>query len=224
MACRPQSSKRDHPRWGAASCLRPVARGIPELRLRWPEHRPVTRAEGWGSVSLSDGRPSQMDGLEIRLPANADQIPVARRAVADFCELYGLPAPLVEDVKLVITEACTNVVLHAYDGSRRTRMFEVRAHVEPGVLLLTVSDQGRGIGAPSMNRGLGLGLRLALQLAGGVQTREGAGGLGRGSTMRFASRSHGLESTPARCDRRCLASNRRPAALRQTRLRAAAGS
>jgi serine/threonine-protein kinase RsbW len=135
---------------------------------------------------MSDGKPSQVDGLEIRLPANADQVPVARRAVAEFCELCELPAPLIEDVKLVVTEACSNVVLHAYEGVARTHMFEVRARLEPGLLLLSVSDQGRGIGAPSVNRGLGLGLRLALQLAGGVQTREGAGGLGTRLTMRFA--------------------------------------
>ena len=78
-------------------------------------------------MSLSDGQPSQMDGLALRLPANADQVPVARRAVAEFCERCGLPAPLVDDVKLVVTEACTNVVLHAYDGSSRpARMFEVQ--------------------------------------------------------------------------------------------------
>ena len=65
-------------------------------------------------------------------------------------------------------------------------MFEVHAQSKPGTLLLSVSDQGRGIGAPSSNRGLGLGLRLALQIAGGVQTREGAGGLGTLLTMRFA--------------------------------------
>jgi serine/threonine-protein kinase RsbW len=138
-------------------------------------------------VSLSDGRPSQMDELAVILPANADQVPVARRAVADFCQRCGLPGPLIDDVKLVTTEACTNVVLHAYDGeSTPLRTFEVRAHLEPGVLLLSVSDQGRGIGAPSANRGLGLGLRLALQLAGGVHTRDGGGGLGTRLTMRFA--------------------------------------
>ena len=54
------------------------------------------------------------------------------------------------------------------------------------MLLLSVSDQGRGIGAPSTNRGLGLGLRLALQLAGGVQNAMAAAGSARGSTMRFA--------------------------------------
>ena len=100
------------------SCLRPGRRGIPVLKLRWPERGPRHASKGWGSVRMSDGQPSQVDGLELRLPANADQIPVARRAVADFCELYGLPAPLVDDVKLVVTEACTNVVLHAYEGVR----------------------------------------------------------------------------------------------------------
>ena len=100
-------------------------------------------------MSLRDGRPSQTDELALRLPATAEQVPVARRAVAEFCERCGLPAPLVDDVKLVTTEACTNVVLHAYDdSSERLRMFEVEAHVEPGVLLLSVSDQGRGICGP----------------------------------------------------------------------------
>jgi serine/threonine-protein kinase RsbW len=138
-------------------------------------------------VTLSDGRPSQMDELALSLPADADQVPVARRAVADYCERCGLPGPLIDDVKLVTTEACSNVVLHAYDDeSPLLRTFEVRAHLEPGVLLVSVSDQGRGIGAPSTNRGLGLGLRLALQLAGGVHTRDGSGGLGTRLTMRFA--------------------------------------
>jgi serine/threonine-protein kinase RsbW len=112
---------------------------------------------------------------------------VARRAIAEFCERCGLPAPLIDDVKLVVTEACTNVVLHAYEpAAAGDPTFEVRAQVESGELLVSVSDEGRGIGAPSRNRGLGMGLRLALQLAGGVQTREGAGGLGTCLTMRFA--------------------------------------
>jgi len=137
-------------------------------------------------VSASDGQPGQMNGLVLRLPAEADQVPVARRAVAEFCERSGLAAPLIDDVKLVVTEACTNVVLHAYDGHETPdATFELSAHVEEGELLVSVSDQGRGIGAPSPNRGLGLGLRLALQLAGGVQTRDAAGGLGTRLTMRF---------------------------------------
>jgi anti-sigma regulatory factor (Ser/Thr protein kinase) len=137
-------------------------------------------------VSLSDGQPSQVNGLALRLLAEADQVPVARRAVAEFCERWGMPEPLIDDVKLVVTEACTNVVLHAYDREASDeRIIDLSVHLEQGALLLSVSDQGRGIGAPSPNRGLGLGLRLALQLAGGVHTREGSDGLGTRLTMRF---------------------------------------
>ena len=138
-------------------------------------------------MSLSDGQPRQVNGLALRLPAEPDQVPVARRAVADFCALCGLPAPLIDDVKLVVTEACTNVVLHAYEGlAGATGMFDLTARLEHGSLLVGVTDEGRGIGAPSPNRGLGLGLRLALQLAGGVHTRDRDGGPGTHLTMRFA--------------------------------------
>ena len=138
-------------------------------------------------MTVSDGQPGQMNGLVVSLPADADQVPVARHAAAEYCRACGLPAPLIDDVKLVVTEACTNVVLHAYDGLPPCpRTFELSVHLEGGSLLVSVADQGRGIAAPSPNRGLGLGLRLALQLAGGVHTRDGDGGLGTRLTMRFA--------------------------------------
>jgi anti-sigma regulatory factor (Ser/Thr protein kinase) len=138
-------------------------------------------------VSLSDGQPGQINDLALRLPAEPEQVPVARHAVAEFCEQLGVPSPLIDDVKLVVTEACTNVVLHAYDRLTEAQpTFDLTARVEDGALIVVVCDQGRGIGAPSPNRGLGLGLRLALQLAGGVHTRDGDSGLGTRLTMRFA--------------------------------------
>jgi len=128
-----------------------------------------------------------MSGFELRLPAEAAQIPVARRAIAEYCARCGLPAHLVDDVKLVVTEACTNVVLHAYEGELvEEHAFEVSARVEDDAFVVTVSDQGRGLGSPSRNRGLGLGLRLALQLAGGVHTSNALAGRGTRLTMRFA--------------------------------------
>ena len=96
-------------------------------------------------MSPSDGQPSQVNGLALRLAAEPEQVPVARHAVAEFCELSACPRPLIDDVKLVVTEACTNVVLHAYDGDpAQDAMFELSAHVEQGALLVSVSDQGRG--------------------------------------------------------------------------------
>jgi serine/threonine-protein kinase RsbW len=123
----------------------------------------------------------------LRLPAEIPQIPVARRAVAEFCSASGVPAQLVDDVKLVVTEAVTNVVLHAYDDrSTEERAFDLHARVEADALLVSVSDRGRGIGAQSTNAGLGLGLRLALQLAGGIQTRAACAAGGTRLELRFA--------------------------------------
>lgn len=125
--------------------------------------------------------------MALRLPAEAMQIPVARRAVAEFCIESGMPEQLVDDVKLVVTEAVTNVVLHAYDDhSTAERAFDLAAHVEPGALLVSVTDRGRGLGARSASPGLGLGLRLALQLTGGMQTRETGDEGGTSLSLRFA--------------------------------------
>jgi anti-sigma regulatory factor (Ser/Thr protein kinase) len=138
-------------------------------------------------VSPSDGHPSHTRELALRLPAEPLQIPVARRAVAEFCSEGGIPAQLIDDVKLVVTEVVTNVVLHAYDdGSTEDRAFDLHAHLEPGELLVSVSDQGRGIGAPTVNPGLGFGLRLALQLTGGMQTGATAAKGGTRLKLRFA--------------------------------------
>jgi serine/threonine-protein kinase RsbW len=129
-----------------------------------------------------------MRDLALCLTAEAAQIPVARRAMAGFCEECGMPPQLVDDVRLVVTEACTNVVLHAYateGGTRGEQTFQITAHLEPRALVVTVTDQGRGMSAPSANGGLGLGLRLALQLAGGVHTRDAAAGHGTRLSMRF---------------------------------------
>ena len=49
-------------------------------------------------MSWSDGRPSQVEGLVRSFPAEAEQVPVARQAIADFCELCGVPAPVIDDV------------------------------------------------------------------------------------------------------------------------------
>jgi two-component sensor histidine kinase len=70
---------------------------------------------------------------------------------------------MIEDVALAVTEACTNVVRHAYPaGSGELR---VRAWREPHVVVVVVSDDGVGVDHPSANKGLGMGRRLIAELA-----------------------------------------------------------
>jgi hypothetical protein len=69
-------------------------------------------------------------------------------------------------MKVALTEACTNAVLHAYHG--QDGMLEATMAVEHGRLVLTVSDRGHGLRPlPSTGEGppLGFGLALIASLA-----------------------------------------------------------
>jgi serine/threonine-protein kinase RsbW len=122
----------------------------------------------------------------MRLPAEAPQIPVARRAVARYCLDGGMAAELVDDVKLVVTEAVTNVVLHAYDAeSSVERAFDLRALFAADELLVSVVDQGRGRGAAPASPGVGLGLRIAREMAAGMRTPAPESGTGTSVELRF---------------------------------------
>jgi anti-sigma regulatory factor (Ser/Thr protein kinase) len=71
-----------------------------------------------------------------------------------------------------VTEACTNVVVHAYPG-RVDGPLGVRATVDEATLTVVVSDQGRGILPRPDSPGLGLGLPLIATLAESLELGTG---------------------------------------------------
>jgi anti-sigma regulatory factor (Ser/Thr protein kinase) len=88
----------------------------------------------------------------------------------------------VGNVQIAVTEACSNVVVHAYDGQIGT--LEVEARYEEGQLAVWVRDFGRGITQPTQAPGLGIGLNLIASMA---DVFEAYPGFLRGTTvaMRF---------------------------------------
>ena len=52
-------------------------------------------------------------GLQIRLPAKAENVAVVRHALSGLAEQIGMDEAGLADLKTVVTEACTNVVVHA---------------------------------------------------------------------------------------------------------------
>lgn len=80
-----------------------------------------------------------------------------------FGEALELPDRVVEDLRLAVTEACTNVVRHAYDG--HDGLMDVRILPYPDHLEVAVSDEGRGIGHSSDRAGPGFGLPMMATLA-----------------------------------------------------------
>jgi anti-sigma regulatory factor (Ser/Thr protein kinase) len=80
----------------------------------------------------------------------------------------------LSDIKLAVTEACTNVVVHAYpDGEGPMGL---RAAIDLRRLSIVVSDRGRGIVPRPDSPGLGLGLPLIATLAESLELGTGHGG------------------------------------------------
>jgi serine/threonine-protein kinase RsbW len=123
-------------------------------------------------------------GFELALPATAENVIVVRQAIAGVAEALGLDSSRVADLKTVVTEACNNVVLHAYEGDAGP----LHVTAEPGddQLVVQVSDEGHGF-RPRASEGdasLGIGLPLIAALSDGFEISGGAG-QGSRTTIRF---------------------------------------
>lgn len=109
--------------------------------------------------SVSQASPEPAPDLELSLPAEPGSVAVVRHVLAGVAELVGLAPEAVADVRLAVSEACTNVVVHAYAGGPQGQL-EVEARVEPPLLHVVVRDRGRGLGPRLDSPGLGIGLPL----------------------------------------------------------------
>jgi serine/threonine-protein kinase RsbW len=102
--------------------------------------------------------------LQLSFDARPENVPVARRAVTQFAGNLGMQGTALGDVMTVVTEACSNVVRHAY--SEQPGTFEVEAFAAEGELVIVVRDHGEGvrprIEAEPTTLKLGLGLIGAL--------------------------------------------------------------
>jgi serine/threonine-protein kinase RsbW len=105
--------------------------------------------------------------MQLTLPARAENIAIVRHALGAFGEAFAVDAQVLSDIRLAVTEACTNVVVHAYPGGVEGPL-EVLASLTEQELNVTVRDEGRGIACGQDSPGLGLGLPLIASLADSV--------------------------------------------------------
>ena len=128
------------------------------------------------------------EALLLRLPSVPDNVPVVRHAVRGLLEARDTPETVTADVLLAVTEACTNVVQHAYggDGNGRRGQMEIAADWhEPDELVVVVRDRGRGFAPRVDSPGLGLGLPVIAALTRRLELQEPPGG-GTEVVMAFA--------------------------------------
>lgn len=128
------------------------------------------------------------------LPAKSENVVIIRHALAGLAEEIGMDEPGLADLKTVVTEACMNVVVHAYDG--QPGPLGVEAIPDKDGLTVTVRDEGAGIKpqADAERDSLRLGLSLIAALSGSFSI---SGGLNQGTkvTMRVPLRGGGTNGS-----------------------------
>lgn len=131
--------------------------------------------------------------VRLTIPAKAEFIGLGRLALSGLARALGRPlsAEVLADLKLALTEACTNSVRHAYDGGEGT--VEIEYELYPDKLVVVVADDGDGfeltplppaVGAEDLVEG-GLGIAIIRALADELEISGREQG---GSTLRFVKR------------------------------------
>lgn len=78
--------------------------------------------------------------VSLTLPREAVSVPLARHLLASTLERAGVALTTIDDVKLALTEACTNAYQHVEAGDT----YEVRIVLDDDSLAIDVVDMGHG--------------------------------------------------------------------------------
>jgi len=131
-----------------------------------PEPRPIVEIE------VDPDR----SAIELRAPADKDGLPLVRQTLRALGQSVGADLEAVHDMELSLTEACANVVRHAYPSGGGT--IDVAIEATPAKLLATVRDRGMGMPRdrePPSSVGGGLGLKVIDAVASDVTIKSGEG-------------------------------------------------
>jgi serine/threonine-protein kinase RsbW/stage II sporulation protein AB (anti-sigma F factor) len=115
--------------------------------------------------------------LRRSLPAVPASVPRLRSVVAEFAVAAGVQEPQLAAVKLAVSEAVTNAVVHAYADADRPGDVHVEGSVRGDTVHLVVSDDGAGIMPRLDSPGLGVGLPFIADTADtlDIGTTDGGG-------------------------------------------------
>jgi len=113
--------------------------------------------------------------VHLTLPSRAENVAVVRHTLAGLAEAMGMHEVDIADLKTIVTEACANVVAHAYPDAEGP--LDVVAGPENGSLQVVVRDYGVGIRPrPAIDEtSLRLGVPLIAALASSFEIRGGHG-------------------------------------------------
>jgi serine/threonine-protein kinase RsbW len=124
------------------------------------------------SISIERGGslPGERGGIvALTVPARAEFIALGRLALTGLARTRALSAEIVADLKLALTEACSNSVRHAYDEGREG-VVEIVYELSDDRIAIQVTDDGSAFDPETLERaqeeldegGLGIAIIRAL--------------------------------------------------------------
>lgn len=111
-------------------------------------------------------------------------MPLARNAAVGCVRELGVEESVAHAVALAVTEACSNVVVHAYREHEQPGTMTVVVEKPDDFLRVCVLDDGLGILPRLDSPGLGMGLPLISQITDALELRSRQEG-GAEISMRF---------------------------------------
>ena len=125
--------------------------------------------------------------VRLTIPAKPEYITLGRLALTAIAGVRPVSDETLYDLKLALTEACTNSVRHAYENGREGNV-EIVYELQPDRLVIEVGDEGAGFepgetgnGHDELEEG-GLGIEIIRALADEVEIGPREEG---GSRLRF---------------------------------------
>jgi serine/threonine-protein kinase RsbW len=115
---------------------------------------------------------ARLPNVRLDLLNRPENVLLVREALTGVGEAIGIEGPDLSDMRTAVTEACNNVVLHAYAGEEGP--LEVDVVLEEGAIEVLVRDRGVGIrqGSSPERSEPGLGVPVIEALASSAEFRE----------------------------------------------------
>lgn len=121
--------------------------------------------------------------VSLVIPAKAEYIALGRLAVTGLLRARAVEPEVLADVKLALTEACSNSIRHAYADGREGEV-EIRYELADTTLSVEVSDEGGGFDPSLLETGPrvldegGLGIAIIRALTDDLTIGPRAAGAG----------------------------------------------
>lgn len=135
---------------------------------------------------MTSPQPDASIPIQLTIPNDAKWLTVVRLAVSGVASRLGASFEDVDDIKVAVSEACTNAIDHAFgDRECGEGTIRIRCHPREGEIRIDVEDQGCGFDPakadvvndadPEKHGGLGLFLIQKLMDETEVVSRPGGG-------------------------------------------------